>query len=105
MPQARIRELLELDSDTYWAVLMNRKGCANSALLCQELLAWLRRRYPDRLVFADETLVSHVALASDHARLSAGTHSARAAHVVLCTNGFTHHTIDNRGWRADPASV
>lgn len=95
VPQARIRDLLELDSDTYWAVLMNRKGCANSALLCQELLAWLRRHYPDRLVFADETLVSRVALGSDGATLSAGTHTVRAARVVLCTNGFTHHTIDN----------
>ena len=39
VPQARIRELLETDDDRYRAVLSDRKGCANSAMLCQQVLA------------------------------------------------------------------
>ena len=53
VPQAHIRELLETDDDRYRAVLSDRKGCANSGLLVQQVLAYLERHYPDR--FATST--------------------------------------------------
>ena len=93
---ARIRECLEIDSDDYVAVLLNRKGCANSALLCQELLAYMIRHYPDRFVFADQSTVEHIVLGQADAGLSVGQYSIAATRVVLCTNGFNHHTIDNK---------
>ena len=46
VPQARIRELLEIDDDRYRAVLSDRKGCANSGLLVQQVLAYLERTLP-----------------------------------------------------------
>ena len=60
VPQARIRELLETDDDRYRAVLSDRKGCANSGLLVQQVLAYLERRYPDRFRYADRTQVERV---------------------------------------------
>ncbi len=96
VPQSRIRERLEVENDDYFAVLVNRKGCGNSALICQELLAYLKRSYPDRLAYADNTTVTTVALDATGASLTAGAHGISARRVVLCTNGFGHHTIENR---------
>jgi glycine/D-amino acid oxidase-like deaminating enzyme len=94
--QDRIRQLLEVDGDDYVAVLLNRKGCANSALICQELLRYLRQRYSDRLIYADETTVESIVLEQNGAVLAAGSHTVRAARVILCTNGFSHHAVENR---------
>ena len=95
VPQSRIRELLGVESDDWVAVLQNKKGCANSALICQELLAYLTRRYPGRFVFADETTVERVILDKDSATLVAGAHAIAARRVVMCTNGFSHHLVEN----------
>ncbi|MEQ1769428.1 MAG: FAD-binding oxidoreductase [Devosia sp.] len=102
VPQSRIRERLEIDSDDYVAVLLNRKGCANSALLCQEVLAFLRRQYADRFTFVDQTTVANIVLEQTGAKLSAGRYFIAASRVVLCTNGFNHHTIDNQAGGAVP---
>jgi glycine/D-amino acid oxidase-like deaminating enzyme len=93
VPQARIRELLETDDDRYRAVLSDRKGCANSAMLCQQVLAHLERAYPDRLRFADRTEVARVVVGPDGVELLANGHTVRAARVVLCTNGYTRHVV------------
>jgi glycine/D-amino acid oxidase-like deaminating enzyme len=95
VPQARIRELLETDDDRYRAVLSDRKGCANSAMLCQQVLADLERRYPDRLRFADRTEVARVVVGPDGVELEANGHAVRAARVVLCTNGYTRHVVED----------
>jgi len=104
VPQARIRELLETDDDRYRAVLSDFKGCANAGLFVQQVLAWLERTYPDRLRYVDETLVERVVVGGEtgseprggggvvvHAR----GHQVSAGHVVLCTNGFTDHVIED----------
>lgn len=96
VPQTRIRELLEVETDTYYAALLNRKGCGNSALICQELLRHLLRSYPDRFGYAEQTSVDRVTLNEADALLSAGSFTIAARRVVLCTNGFNYHTIDNR---------
>ncbi len=95
VPQARIRELLETDDDRYRAVLSDRKGAANSGLLCQQVLAYLERRYPDRLHFADHTEVERVVVAPAGVELQANGRRVRAARVVLCTNGYSRHVVED----------
>src|SRR4029079_3177609 len=55
VPQAAIRDRLEIEDDGYLAVLSDRKGCANSGLLVQQVLAAIEARYPDRLRYHDRT--------------------------------------------------
>lgn len=93
--QAQIRELLEVESDTYCAALVNRKGCGNSALICQELLSYLMVAYPDRFLYADHTPVDRLLLNEGSASLAAGNHTITAGRVVLCTNGFNQLVVEN----------
>jgi glycine/D-amino acid oxidase-like deaminating enzyme len=93
VPQPRVRELLEIDDDRYCAVLSDRKGCANSALLCQQALGYLGRRYADRFRFVDRTNVASIMVGEERAVLQAGGHDVAAGHVVLCTNGFVDHAV------------
>jgi glycine/D-amino acid oxidase-like deaminating enzyme len=95
VPQARIRELLELDDDRYRAVLSDRKGCANSGLLVQQVLAYLEARYPDRFGYADTTHVARLVVGDDGVRAEAGGCRIRAAVAVLCTNGFVDHVVED----------
>lgn len=95
VPQAEIRELLEVDDDRYRAVLSAPAGCSNSGLLCQEVLAHLRATYPDRFAYADQTNVDRVVVDEHGAAVVAGGHRVRAGHVVLCTNGFVDLAVEN----------
>ncbi len=102
VPQARIRELLELDDDHYRAVLSDRKGCANSGLLVQQVLAFLEARYPDRFRYADGTHVSRLVVGGGGVRAETAGGRIRAATAVLCTNGFVDHVVeDARGDRVE----
>ena len=94
-PQARIQELLEIDDRSYWAVLSERKGCANSGLLVQQVLGYLLGRYPDRFRYHDHTPVDRIVVAHGRARLETARHRVDAAQVVLCTNGFVDHAVEN----------
>jgi glycine/D-amino acid oxidase-like deaminating enzyme len=93
VPQARVRELLEIDDDRYCAVLSDQKGCANSGLLSQQALDHLKRRHAGRFGFVDHTNVTSIAVGADGAVLHAGGHDVAARYVVLCTNGFVDHTV------------
>jgi glycine/D-amino acid oxidase-like deaminating enzyme len=93
VPQARIRELLETDDDTYRAVLSDRKGCANGAALVQQVLSYLEQTYPDRFRFVDHTLVDRVVVDGATVAVEALGHAVTASHVVLCTNGFVNHVV------------
>jgi glycine/D-amino acid oxidase-like deaminating enzyme len=96
VPQSRIRELLELDDDHYRAVLSDRKGCANSGLLVQQVLRFLAARYPDRFAYADGTHVSRIAVGDGGVRAdTAGGSRIRAGAAVLCTNGFVDHVVED----------
>jgi glycine/D-amino acid oxidase-like deaminating enzyme len=95
VPQARIRELIEVDDDRYRAVLMARAGAANSGLLSQQVLAYLQQQHPDRFRYADCTNVERVVVGDDGAVVHAGGRQVRAGHVVLCTNGFVDHTVQD----------
>jgi len=52
--------------------------------------------FADRFTFADHTAVQHVILESGVATVIAGGHTLTAAHVVMCTNGFVDHIVENR---------
>jgi glycine/D-amino acid oxidase-like deaminating enzyme len=93
VPQARVRELLELDHDRYCAVLSDLKGCANSGLLSEQVLDYLKRRHVGRFRFVDHTNVSAITVGEDGAVLDAGGHNVSARYVVLCTNGFVDHDV------------
>ena len=95
VPQACVRELLETKDDRYRAVLSERKGCANGGLFVQQVLAYLEGRYPDRLRYVDATPVDRVVVGEGGVRLHANGVVATASTVVLCTNGFTSHVVED----------
>ncbi|HEY3484091.1 MAG TPA: FAD-binding oxidoreductase [Ilumatobacteraceae bacterium] len=95
VPPSRIGELIGPTDARYCAVLCEMKGCANGALLVEQVIDDLLRRFPDRFTFVDHTPVTHVALERDTAVVAAGGHTVTTSRVVLCTNGFRDHVVDN----------
>lgn len=95
VPQALIQSRLTGGNDEYPAVLRSRKGCANSALLCQKLLGFLQATYADRFSYYDHTTVDRIVLGVAAASVHCGRHRIAASRVVVCTNGFNHHTVEN----------
>jgi glycine/D-amino acid oxidase-like deaminating enzyme len=89
-------ELLATDDPRFRAVLSHVKGVANGALVCEQVLAHLERRHGDRFEYADHSPVQRIVLEADGAELHVGPHRVRARHVVLCTNGFVDHEVENR---------
>ena len=95
VPDERIRDALGPGTDRYCAVLCSPIGAANGALLVQHVIDHLVHTYPDRFVYVDHTKVEHVALHADHSVLTANGHTVHAERVVLCTNGFLDHVLEN----------
>ncbi|MDB5225097.1 MAG: hypothetical protein JWL87_49 [Candidatus Adlerbacteria bacterium] len=95
VPHQKVLALLESEAPEYVAALSYQKGCINSALLCQEVFAYLLKTYPDRLALYEHAPVHKLILRDADALLDAGTHTVTADRVVLCTNGFEDFTIIN----------
>ena len=95
VPQARVRELLDTDDDRYRAVLSDRKGCVNGAALVQRVLAHLEQHYPDRFRFVDRTVVDRVVVGDGGVAVHARGHVVAASSVVLCTNGYVDHVVED----------
>jgi glycine/D-amino acid oxidase-like deaminating enzyme len=93
---AHVRSLLGTTDDRYCAALSDRKGCANGALLIEQVLSYLQTAHPDRFTFADHTAVERVVLETDAATVIAAGHRVSARRVVMCTNGFIDHIVENR---------
>lgn len=93
VPHAEILATLETENPVYQAVISYKKGVTNSALFCQEVVAWMQHTYPERFRLYEHTPVKKLVLHSDHALIDASTHTVRAERVVLCTNGFENFTI------------
>lgn len=96
VPHSEIQDALGVHGDDFWAVLVNRKGCGNSALLCERVLDVLLHRHEGRFRYFDGTSVDRIVLHTDHAEVLCPGGSVRAGRVVLCTNGFAHHVVENR---------
>jgi glycine/D-amino acid oxidase-like deaminating enzyme len=90
-----VARLLGTTDARYNAVMSSREGCANGALLVKQVLHYLQQTFADRFTFVDHTSVSHIALDSSHASIDAGGHRVNAARVVMCTNGFVDHVVEN----------
>ena len=93
---AAVRELLDTTDDHYCAVLSGTTGAINGALLIEQVLEYLQDRFADRFRFVDHTPVRHIDLDATDATIDAGDHRVTAGHVVMCTNGFVDHVVDNR---------
>lgn len=97
VPRAEVRRLLETEMDAYVAVLSYQKGVLNSALFCQEMVAWFMRNHRERFALYEHAPVQKVLLRADGALLDCGEHVVAAQRVVLCTNGFENFHVINEG--------
>lgn len=95
VPQQELLALLETESVGYTAALSSQKGCINSALLCQEIVRYLLREYPERFALYEHTPAHKIILRKNDVLLDALKHTVVAARAVLCTNGFEDFTIIN----------
>ena len=102
VPHADVLRLLETERAEYIAVTLGQKGCINSALFCQEVIAYLLRMFPGRFSLFEHTDVRKIILRHNHAILDAETHTVTAGRVVLCTNGFENlHIVNETGLDID----
>lgn len=95
VPQSHILERLETEDSSYIALLSTRKGCINSAMLCEEIVGYLLSAYPLRFQVFEEVPVQELILEVDHAVLITKICTAVAKRVILCTNGFEYIKIIN----------
>ena len=79
---------LETFDPQYIAVLTTEKGVMNSALFCQEVMAYLLKNFADRFSFYEHTPVNKVVIHEDKVILDAEMRTVECEQVVLCTNGF-----------------
>jgi len=70
------------------AALTVRKGVLNSALFCQELIEFLRSKYPKRFSVHEHTPVSTVFIRGSTFDVDTMEYTIKTSQVVLCTNGF-----------------
>lgn len=95
VPHSTILNMLQTEDHDFVAAAIQKKGCMNSALFCEELVAWMIQRYGDRLRIVEHLPVERVVLRAGDALLKTHKNTITAKHVVLCTNGFENFTIEN----------
>jgi glycine/D-amino acid oxidase-like deaminating enzyme len=95
IPHSDILNLLETDNRDFEAAVSIRKGCLNSALLCEELVGYMLAEFADRLMLVEHTPVKEIILNSHDANVVCEEHTVTADRVILCTNGFSKFTITN----------
>ncbi len=95
VPHQQILDRLEVVDTRYVASMSTQKGCMNSALFCQEIVAYLLSRYKNRFSLYEHTFVKKVILKKeDHVLLSTLHGTVLAKKVILCTNGFENFSIE-----------
>ncbi len=93
--QEYILKILETNDERYVGALASRKGCLNSALFCEDVIAYLLKEYPDRFSLYEHSPVEHIDLGKTTAKLTINDFVVTAKRVILCTNGFENFTISN----------
>jgi glycine/D-amino acid oxidase-like deaminating enzyme len=88
-----ILRLLETSDHRYIGALASRKGCVNSALLCEEIVRYLLKKYPDRFEVFEHSPVHSLTLGTESALITVGEYDVSAQKVILCTNGFSNFSI------------
>jgi glycine/D-amino acid oxidase-like deaminating enzyme len=84
---------LETFDPQYIAVTSSQKGVMNSALFCQEVVAYMLSTYGNRFKLYERTHISKVVLKDDKVLLDAEKYTIECEEVVLCTNGFENFEI------------
>lgn len=95
VPHSLILRTLETADQGFIAAAPTKRGCMNSALFCEELVAWMVANHPDRFAVAERLPVRTVRLRTNEAVLETDGPSVTAKKVVLCTNGFENFEIVN----------
>lgn len=95
VPQTKISELLETNDPKYIAVLTAKKGCMNSALFCEDLLAHLLEKFANRFRLFEDSHVKEVVLKKNSGQVKVRDKTVYCKKVVLCTNGFEKFKITN----------
>lgn len=95
VPHDDVLSLLETKDRQYIAVMSERKGCVNSAMLVEEIAGYLLSTYKGRFMLCEETHIHEVILEKDLAILKAKEYSITTDKVILCTNGFEKFSIIN----------
>lgn len=68
----------------------------NSAALCQWIIHYMIDKYPDRFSIYEHTRVDNIETVEHGAILSIGNYTINCKDVVLATNAFNHHTINQK---------
>ncbi|MDQ5951669.1 MAG: hypothetical protein QG639_950 [Patescibacteria group bacterium] len=95
LPHKDILQLLETNNPKFIAVLAAKKGCMNSALFCEDLLAHLLSAYSDRFKLFEDSHVKEVVLKKNSGELKVRDKIVSCKRIVLCTNGFEKFKITN----------
>lgn len=104
VPHSLVLESLHTENTQFIAASASPVGCINSALLCEELVAWMIATYGERITVAEHAPIHTINLRKDDADLLTDNNSIHAKKVVLCTNGFENFTINNlHGKDIDPS--
>lgn len=96
VPHEDVLALLESKDRQYIAVISERKGCVNSAMLVEEIVGYLLSTYKGRFMLVEESFVSEIVLEKETSLIYTGEYTVTAERVVLCTNGFEKFKITNR---------
>ncbi len=92
-----ILNILETIDTQYCIALASKKGCTNSAALCEELITYFLTHHPERFTLHEHTTVERVILTDSNTQcMIHGGYAITAPYTVLCTNGFTHLHIENQ---------
>lgn len=104
VPHSLVLESLHTESALFIAASASPVGCINSALLCEELVAWMIATYGHRMSVAEHAPIHTITLREHDADLLTADYTIHAKKVVLCTNGFENFTIHNlHGKDIDPS--
>jgi glycine/D-amino acid oxidase-like deaminating enzyme len=95
VPRSVVLGALVTDDASFLAADVEPKGCLNSALFCEQLVASMREAFGPRLTVVENLPVSEVILREADADLITTGPRIVAKRVVLCTNGFENFRIAN----------
>ena len=97
VPHSVILNHLKTNEDRFIAAQVAKVGCMNSAHFCDDLVAWMQKKYGDRFSVAEETPIQSITLEKKSAKLQTNDRELAADHVILCTNGYNDIEIFNSG--------
>lgn len=94
--KAHMRQLLRVTHCPYRAIVLDKRGCANSALLCEQLVEWMLRSFADRFRCFENTPIDRVELGKERGAVVHEKYKLTARKIILCTNGFESFAIQNQ---------